>query len=124
MRPSPKELRALADQLDATLPERFISWADGVPHYSPLLDQWTQAVRSLGALRGSQVYDDILQGKHPRPTARTIATADKRSLIGYATYLWRGEKFCYGFYAGCHADGSLSAVLRRFAELGKRRWFF
>jgi hypothetical protein len=123
MRPSPKKLRALADQLDAAPPEHFISWADGVPHYSPLLDQWTHAARSLGALRGSPVYGDILEGKHPRPTARAIATADKRSLIGYATYLFRGEKFCYGFHAGCHADGSLSAVLRRFADLKAKSWF-
>ncbi|MDZ4059620.1 MAG: DUF6508 domain-containing protein [Brevundimonas sp.] len=114
----------MADRLDALPPDEFMRWANGLPHYSQLADDWTSALKSLGALRGSKVYDDILQGKHPQPTVSAIEAADRASLVGYATYLWRGEKFSYGFLGGRHADGSLSAVLRRFAELEKRRWFF
>ncbi len=121
---SPKALRALADQIDATPAEAFMHWADGVPQYAPVLDRWMQAVKGLGAPRPSKVYDAILAGSHDRPTADTIAAADKKTLIGYATFVIRAERFAYGVLAERQRDGTLGAILRRFADLKAKHWFF
>jgi len=121
---SAKDLRALADQIDATPADAFMHWADGVPQYAPVLDRWMQAVKGLGAPRPSKVYDDILAGAHDRPTPDTITSADKKTLIGYATFVIRGERFSYGLLAERQKDGTLGAILRRFADLKARKWFF
>ena len=121
---SAKDLRALADEIDATPAEAFMHWADGVPQYAPVLDRWMQAVKAFGAPQPSKVYEDILAGTHDRPTASLIATADRKTLIGYATFVIRGERFSYGLLAERQKDGVLPAILRRIADLKTRRWVF
>lgn len=117
---SSADLRALADALDATPPERFTRWDDGLPTYAAILDHWRVAVTERGVGGASPFYDRLLARQAPPLAQDTVAVADADALVGYATFILRGERFCDGHIGACHKGGLLAAVARRFAELGSR----
>lgn len=114
---SSADLRLLADELDATGTEAFMTWDGGFPVYAPILDRWCAAMSERGYDRASQFYDRLLAREAPPLSQETIATADTESLRGYAILIFRGERFCDGHIGGCHSQGLLAALARRFAEI-------
>ncbi|MFC7380280.1 DUF6508 domain-containing protein [Brevundimonas sp. GCM10030266] len=114
---SSSELTTLAAALDATPSDTFMRWDGSLPVYAPILDQWTSALSERGYGGASPFYDRLLSRDAPPLNPENIATADADALVGYATFILRGERFCYGHIGGCHAQGLLAAVARRFAEI-------
>ncbi len=117
------ELLTLADELDATTDEQFVTWertGTGFTYakYAPVFHAWERALGAIGLGGPSDVYDRMLKGERiPNPSLETIATADQATLLGYATYIVRSEKFSEGHIAACHRRGYLAAIVRRLALL-------
>ena len=117
------ELLTLADELDATTDEQFVTWertGTGFTYakYAPVFHAWERALGAIGLGGPSDVYDRILKGERiPNPSLETIAAADQATLLGYATYIVRSEKFSEGHIAACHRKGYLAAIVRRLAQL-------
>lgn len=117
------DLLQLAEELDATTDEQFITWertGTGFTYakYSPVFHAWERALGAIGLGGPSAVYDRMLKGEPvPNPSLDTIATADRATLLGYATYIVRSEKFSEGHVAACHRKGFLAAILRRLTQL-------
>ena len=117
------DLLTLADELDATFDEQFVTWertGTGFTYakYAPVFHAWERALGAIGLGGPSDVYDRMLKGERiPNPSLETIAAADQGTLLGYATYIVRSEKFSEGHIAACHRRGYLAAVLRRLAQL-------
>ena len=123
-RPTPDTLETVAARLDATPVAEFAQWSrDGaaLPHpiYAPIEGEWRDLVGAFGAPRPSAVYDAILKNEMPAPTTESIAAADHEHLVGYVTFIIRGERFCDGHIAGAQEGGLLSGILRRFAALDR-----
>ena len=118
-------LTQLADQLDATLNEDFLVWertGTGFTYakYGVVFHAWERALGAIGLGGPSDVYDRMLQGQRiPSLSAEAIAAADQATLLGYATYIVRSERFSEGHVAACHRKGYLAAIVRRLAELEK-----
>ncbi len=116
-------LLELADELDATTDEQFVTWertGTGFSYakYAPVFHAWERALGAIGLGGPSDVYDRMLKGERiPNPSIETIATADQATLLGYATYIVRSEKFSEGHIAACHRRGYLAAIVRRLAQL-------
>jgi hypothetical protein len=113
----PADLNTLALELEATPPEAFLRWDGPVPAYAPILDRWSAAVSERGYGEPSPFYNHLLSREAPPLNRENIASADAEMLIGYATFILRGEHLCYGHIGECHTQGLLAAVTRRFAEL-------
>ena len=116
------DLTRLADELDATAPEdfaRYVGSGTGLqfPIYAPLFELWEAALKEKGLGRRSEYYDRLLSGTAPRLSKTSIAAADLEALVGYATFVVRGERFCDGHIAACHKQGLLASIVRRLAEL-------
>lgn len=117
------DLLQLADELDATTDENFVTWertGTGFTYakYAPVFHAWERALGAIGLGGPSDVYGRMLKGERiANPSIETIATADQATLLGYATYIVRSEKFSEGHIAACHRRGYLAAVLRRLAQL-------
>ncbi|WP_297799687.1 DUF6508 domain-containing protein [uncultured Brevundimonas sp.] len=117
------DLLTLADQLDATTDEQFVTWertGTGFTYakYAPVFHAWERALGAIGLGGPSDVYDRMLKGERiPNPSLETIAAADQATLLGYATYIVRSEKFSEGHIAACHRKGYLAAIVRRLAQL-------
>ena len=116
-------LTDLADELDATTVEQFVTWektGTGFTYakYGAVFHAWERALGAIGLGGPSDVYDRMLKGERiPSPSIETIATADLATLLGYATYIVRSEKFSEGHIAACHRRGYLAAIVRRQAQL-------
>lgn len=116
-------LLQLADELDATTDEQFVTWertGTGFSYakYAPVFHAWERALGAIGLGGPSDVYNRMLKGERiPNPSIETIATADQATLLGYATYIVRSEKFSEGHIAACHRRGYLAAIVRRLAQL-------
>ena len=116
-------LLELADDLDATTDEQFVTWertGTGFSYakYSPVFHAWERVLAAIGLGGPSDVYDRMLKGERiPNLSLETIATADQATLLGYATYIVRSEKFSEGHIAACHRRGYLAAIVRRLAQL-------
>ncbi|MGI4817165.1 MAG: DUF6508 domain-containing protein [Janthinobacterium lividum] len=116
-------LLELADELDATTDEQFVTWertGTGFSYakYAPVFHAWERALGAIGLGGPSDIYDRMLKGERiPNPSIETIATADQVTLLGYATYIVRSEKFSEGHIAACHRRGYLAAIVRRLAQL-------
>ena len=116
-------LLELADELDATTDEQFVTWertGTGFSYakYAPVFHAWERALGAIGLGGPSDIYDRMLKGERiPNPSIETIATADQATLLGYATYIVRSEKFSEGHIAACHRRGYLAAIVRRLAQL-------
>ena len=115
-------LRLLADELAATTDEQFVTWektGTGFTYakYGPALHAWERALGAIGLGGPSDVYDRLLKGEVANPSLETIATADQATLLGYATYIVRSERFSEGHIASCHRKGYLAAIVRRLAQL-------
>ena len=116
-------LLELADELDATTDEQFVTWertGTGFSYakYAPVFHAWERALGTIGLGGPSDIYDRMLKGERiPNPSVETIATADQATLLGYATYIVRSEKFSEGHIAACHRRGYLAAIVRRLAQL-------
>lgn len=116
-------LLQLADELDATTDEQFVTWertGTGFSYakYSPAFHAWERALGAIGLGGPSDLYDRIVKGERiPSPSLETIASADLATLLGYATYIVRSEKFSEGHIATCHRRGYLAAILRRLVQL-------
>ncbi|WP_409018524.1 DUF6508 domain-containing protein [Brevundimonas vesicularis] len=116
-------LLQLADELDATTDEQFVTWertGTGFSYakYGPAFHAWERALGAIGLGGPSDVYDRMLKGERiPNPSLETIAAADQAILLGYATYIVRSERFSEGHIAACHRRGYLAAILRRLAQL-------
>ena len=116
-------LLELADELDATTDEQFVIWertGTGFSYakYAPVFHAWERALGAIGLGGPSDIYDRMLKGERiPNPSIETIATADQATLLGYATYIVRSEKFSEGHIAACHRRGYLAAIVRRLAQL-------
>ncbi|WP_292043588.1 MULTISPECIES: DUF6508 domain-containing protein [unclassified Brevundimonas] len=116
-------LLELADELDATTDEQFVTWertGTGFSYakYAPVFHAWERALGAIGLGGPSDIYDRMLKGERiPNPSIETIATADQATLLGYATYIVRSEKFSEGHFAACHRRGYLAAIVRRLAQL-------
>jgi hypothetical protein len=116
-------LEQLATELEATPDEQFVTWertGTGFTYakYSPVFHAWERALGAIGLGGPSDVYDRMLKGERvPALSLETIATADQASLLGYATYIVRSEKFSEGHVAACHRRGYLAAILRRQTQL-------
>ena len=116
-------LLELADELDATTDEQFVMWertGTGFSYakYAPVFHAWERALGTIGLGGPSDIYDRMLKGERiPNPSVETIATADQATLLGYATYIVRSEKFSEGHIAACHRRGYLAAIVRRLAQL-------
>jgi|GEM_PF-1099917 len=119
----PTALTQLADQLDATPDETFVTWertGTGFAYakYNPIFYAWERALGAIGLGGPSDLYDRMLKGAPiPSLSLDTIATADEATLLGYATYIVRSEKFSEGHVAACHRRGYLAAILRRLNQL-------
>ena len=117
------DLLTLADELDATTDEQFVTWertGTGFTYakYAPVFHAWERALGAIGLGGPSAVYDRMLKGERiPNPSLETIAAADQATLLGYATYIVRSEKFSEGHIAACHRKGYLAAIVRRLAQL-------
>lgn len=117
-------LTLLADELGATTDEQFVTWektGTGFTYakYGPTFHAWERALGAIGLGGPSDVYDRLLKGEVPNPSLETIATANQATLLGYATYIVRSERFSEGHIASCHRKGYLAAIVRRLAELDK-----
>ncbi|WP_406851667.1 DUF6508 domain-containing protein [Brevundimonas sp. BH3] len=115
-------LRLLADELAATTDEQFVTWektGTGFTYakYGPAFHAWERALGAIGLGGPSDVYDRLLKGEVANPSLETIATADQATLLGYATYIVRSERFSEGHIASCHRKGYLAAIVRRLAQL-------
>lgn len=116
-------LLQLADELDATTDDQFITWektGTGFTYakYAPVFHAWERALGAIGLGGPSDLYDRMLKGERvPNPSLETIANADQTTLLGYATYIVRSEKFSEGHIAACHRKGFLAAIVRRLAQL-------
>lgn len=115
-------LRLLADELAATTDEQFVTWektGTGFTYakYGPAFHAWERALGAIGLGGPSDVYDRLLKGEVTNPSLETIATADQATLLGYATYIVRSERFSEGHIASCHRKGYLAAIVRRLAQL-------
>jgi len=116
-------LLELADELDATTDEQFVTWertGTGFSYakYAPVFHAWERALGAIGLGGPSDIYDRMLKGEPiANPSIETIATADQATLLGYATYIVRSEKFSEGHIAACHRRGYLAAIVRRLAQL-------
>lgn len=116
-------LLQLADELDATTDEQFVTWertGTGFSYakYAPVFHAWERALGAIGLGSPSDIYDRMLKGERiPSPSLENIAAADQASLLGYATYIVRSEKFSEGHIAACHRRGYLAAIVRRLAQL-------
>ncbi|WP_181544466.1 DUF6508 domain-containing protein [Brevundimonas sp.] len=116
-------LSKLANQLDATPDEIFVVWertGTGFTYakYAPVFHAWERALGAIGLGGPSDVYDRMLKGEPvPNPSLETIAIADQATLLGYATYIVRSERFSEGHIASCHGKGYLAAIVRRLAQL-------
>jgi len=115
-------LTLLADELDATTDEQFVTWektGTGFTYakYGPAFHAWERALASIGLGGPSDVYERLLKGEIANPALETIADADQATLLGYATYIVRSERFSEGHIASCHRKGYLVAIIRRLAEL-------
>ena len=115
-------LRLLADELVATTDEQFVTWektGTGFTYakYGPAFHAWERALGAIGLGGPSDVYDRLLKGEVANPSLETIATADQATLLGYATYIVRSERFSEGHIASCHRKGYLAAIVRRLAQL-------
>ena len=115
-------LTLLAEELDATTDEQFVVWkktGTGFTYakYGPAFHAWERALGAIGLGGPSDVYDHLLKGITPNPSLETIAAADQATLLGYATYIVRSEKFSEGHIASCHRKGYLAAIIRRLSEL-------
>ena len=116
-------LLELADELDATTDEQFVTWertGTGFSYakYAPVFHAWERALGAIGLGGPSDIYDRMLKGERiPNPSIETIATADQATLLGYATYIVRSEKFSEGHIAACHRRGYLATIVRRLAQL-------
>ena len=119
------DLLTLADELDATTDEQFVTWertGTGFTYakYAPVFHAWERALGAIGLGGPSDVYDRMLKGERiPNPSLETIAAADQATLLGYATYIVRSERFSEGHIASCHRKGYLAAIVRRLTELEK-----
>ena len=117
------DLLTLADELDATTDEQFVTWertGTGFTYakYAPVFHAWERALGAIGLGGPSDVYDRMLKGERiPNPSLETIAAADQATLLGYATYIVRSEKFSEGHIAACHRKGYLAAIVRRLSQL-------
>ncbi|WP_292050944.1 MULTISPECIES: DUF6508 domain-containing protein [unclassified Brevundimonas] len=117
------DLLTLADELDATTDEQFVTGertGTGFTYakYAPVFHAWERALGAIGLGGPSDVYDRMLKGERiPNPSLETIASADQATLLGYATYIVRSEKFSEGHIAACHRKGYLAAIVRRLAQL-------
>lgn len=117
-------LTLLAEELEATTDDQFITWektGTGFTYakYGPAFHAWERALGAIGLGGPSDVYDRLLKGEAPNPSLETIAAADQATLLGYATYVVRSERFSEGHIASCHRKGYLAAIIRRLAELEK-----
>lgn len=115
-------LTLLAEELGATTDEQFVTWektGTGFTYakYGPAFHAWERALASIGLGGPSDVYDRLLKGEIANPALETIADADQATLLGYATYIVRSERFSEGHIASCHRKGYLAAIIRRLAEL-------
>ncbi|WP_312136795.1 DUF6508 domain-containing protein [Brevundimonas sp.] len=115
-------LRLLADELAATTDEQFVTWektGTGFTYakYGPAFHAWERALGAIGLGGPSDVYDRLLKGEVANPSLETIAIADQATLLGYATYIVRSERFSEGHIASCHGKGYLAAIVRRLAQL-------
>jgi len=116
-------LLQLADELDATTDDQFVTWektGTGFTYakYAPVFHAWERALGAIGLGGPSDLYDRMLKGERvPNPSLETIAYADQTTLLGYATYIVRSEKFSEGHIAACHRKGFLAAIVRRLAQL-------
>ncbi|WP_312127909.1 DUF6508 domain-containing protein [Brevundimonas sp.] len=116
-------LLELADELDATTDEQFVTWertGTGFSYakYAPVFHAWERALGAIGLGGPSDIYDRMLKGERIlNPSIETIAAADQATLLGYATYIVRSEKFSEGHIAACHRRGYLAAIVRRLAQL-------
>lgn len=119
----PNALSQLADELDATSDENFVMWertGTGFSYakYTPVFYAWERALGTIGLGGPSDLYDRMLKGeKVPNPSLDTIAAADQATLLGFATYIVRSEKFSEGHIAACQRKGYLAAILRRLDQL-------
>ncbi len=117
-------LTLLADELGATADEQFVTWEKtgtgfSYAKYGPAFHAWERALGAIGLGGPSDVYDRLLKGEVANPAVKSIATADQATLLGYATYIVRSERFSEGHIASCHRKGYLAAIVRRLAELEK-----
>ena len=117
-------LTLLADELDATTDEQFVTWektGTGFTYakYGPAFHAWERAMAAIGLGGPSDIYDRLLKGEVANPSLETIAAADQATLLGYATYIVRSERFSEGHIASCHRKGYLAAIVRRLTELEK-----
>ena len=119
------DLLQLAAELDATTDDEFVTWertGTGFSYakYHPVFHAWERALGAIGLGGPSAFYDAMLKGESvPSPSLDTIAAGDLATLLGYATYIVRSEKFSEGHIAACHRKGFLAAILRRQAQLDK-----
>ena len=117
------DLEQLANELDVIPDDQFMVWdktGTGFTYakYAPVFHAWERALGAIGLGGPSAVYDRMLKGEPvPNPSLEIIATADQATLLGYATYIVRSERFSEGHIASCHRKGYLAAIVRRLAQL-------